>query len=73
MSAETTTMKAVEKALNATGLPWKITTGKKHRQVRLDGKLVGVLPFTSKREDPHAIKNVCAQIRRAAKNNFCIE
>lgn len=61
--------KKVREALEATGLPWVITTGKKHRHVRLCGRLVAVLPHKGGNgdADQHARKNVIGQIRRAAQ------
>lgn len=61
--------KKVREALEATGLPWDITKGKRHRQVRLCGRLVGVLPHKGVNgdADQHAQKNVIGQIRRAAQ------
>lgn len=59
----------IVQALDATGLPWAITTGKKHRHIRLSGRLVGVLPHKGGNgdADQHARKNVIGQIRRAAQ------
>lgn len=61
--------KRIVQALDATGLPWAITKGKRHRQVRLCGRLVGVLPHKGVNgdADQHAQKNVIGQIRRAAQ------
>ncbi len=62
-------LRTIENDLKSTGLPWEIATGKKHLKVRLDGRMVGILPKCGKdREgDPRALKNVRAQIRRAAR------
>ena len=58
----------IEQELDATGLPWEITLGRKHYQVRLGGKLVGILPRGPLKESNHrAIKNLRAHIRRASK------
>lgn len=60
--------KVVLKALNDTGLPWTITNGKRHKHIRLNGALVGILPLGNYPErSPNSTKNVVAHIRRAAK------
>ncbi len=60
--------KRIQDTLNATGLPWTLANGRKHKQIRLSGKLVGILPTgTSSDADKRVVLNVCAQIRRASK------
>lgn len=57
----------IEEALNATRRHWEITPGKKHHHIRIDGRLVGILPRGSGTVDPRAVKNCISQIRKAAR------
>jgi hypothetical protein len=57
---------SIRSALEATGKAWEIVEGRKHHQIRLDGRLVGILPKGSGTSDPRAVKNSITQIRRAA-------
>lgn len=34
----------LEKALDATGLPWHIESGSKHFKIRLAGRMAGIIP-----------------------------
>lgn len=52
--------------LEATGLPYEIRPAKSHRQVRLCGRMCGILPLKQVSEDKRAALNVRSQIRRAA-------
>lgn len=56
----------VREALDRTGLPWEVTNGSKHKQIRVNGQLVGILPKGSGSVGFRAVKNCLAQIRRAA-------
>jgi hypothetical protein len=59
----------VREALDETGLPWAIVPGKKHHQIRLKGRLVGILPHGPLRAaNARGVKNLVAHIRRAAKD-----
>lgn len=59
----------IEVALEGAGLPWELVDGKKHTQVRLSGRFVGILPKNGKfvGNDRRATLNIAAQIKRAAK------
>lgn len=59
----------VRDALEETRLPWNIELGGKHWKIRLDGRLVGILPKGKKMQDAsdRPIKNTVAQIRRTAR------
>lgn len=57
----------IEQALNDTGMPWDIEQGKKHHHIRINGKLVGILPMGSKAAETRTIKNCISQIKKAAK------
>lgn len=59
----------IESALEASGLPWELAHGKKHIQVRLAGRFVGILPKTGKFSDGdrRPTLNIAAQIKRAAR------
>lgn len=53
-------------ALDATGLPWSVELGSKHRHIRLDGRLVGLIPLGRERGYGRGTENTIAQIRRVA-------
>jgi hypothetical protein len=59
----------VRAALEATGLPWIVKIGGRHRKVILAGRMVGILPIASNGGEPmsRARMNLLAQIRRAAR------
>lgn len=58
----------IKEALNATGKPWEIEQGKRHHKIKLNGRMVGILPLSSfQTSDMRCIKNTVSQIRRAAK------
>lgn len=57
--------KDVLAALEAKGRPWEIVEGGRHQKIKIEGRLVGVLPKKSNNEGGRARKNVIAQIRRA--------
>lgn len=60
--------KDVVQALEATQLPWEIKDGGKHFKITLSGRMVGILPKgTSRNEGGRALLNLLGQIRRAAK------
>lgn len=62
---------AIEDALDATQRRWEIVMGSKHHHIRIDGRLVGILPKGSGSVDPRAVKNCISQIRKAAKGVPC--
>ncbi len=58
----------VAEALDATGLPWQIVDGKKHKRVLLDGRQVLVVSHGSKAwGNWRNTKNAVCNIRRAAQ------
>jgi len=61
----------IVKVLDSTGLPWTAELGSRHLKLRLQGRLVGVLPKDGGRRTadtaPRAARNIAAQIRRAAR------
>lgn len=57
----------ITRALDATGLPWRVEQGSKHAKLYLGPQLVGVLPHDGKAIDGYARRNTLAQIRRAAR------
>ena len=58
----------IREALEACGLPWEVTPGRRHQHVRIAGRLAAVIPWNG---GPDRTKfgnlNVIAQIRRIAK------
>lgn len=65
--ARTDALAPIEAELRATGLPWVIERGARHHKIKLTGRLVGIAPGTGRDTYPRALKNVLAQIRRAAR------
>jgi hypothetical protein len=67
----------LEAALNATGLPWHIEPGSKHFQIRLSGRLAGIIPQGVKGDNSRVmtsknIKNVnILAARLKAGENSC--
>lgn len=58
----------VRRALEETGLPWRVEHARRHRLIKLDGEVVGSLPIgKSDGGDPRAIRNIVCQIKRAAR------
>lgn len=56
----------VQEALETVGLPWELVNGNKHIQIRVAGRLAGVLPRNGTGA-PRSVLNTVAQIRRIAK------
>lgn len=59
----------VQKALEETGLPWEVEAKRRHRFVKLCGRIVLTLPivnYKGQRGSRHPANNV-ATIRRAAR------
>ena len=58
----------LREALNRTGLPWEVETGKKHNKVKLAGRLVAVYPHGKAQERyKRALLNTITQVRRTAR------
>lgn len=59
----------IQTELQATGLPWRIDCGTKHRKIVLQERVVGILPICGNRlrQNDRGLKNVLSQIRRAAR------
>lgn len=55
----------IENALAACVNPTELVRGSKHWQIRVGGRLAGILPHKVKRTDQRGIKNLVSQIRRA--------
>lgn len=54
--------KRTEAALNATGLPWTIEPGTNHFQIRLAGRLAGLVPQGVKGETPRQM--ICRNVKQ---------
>lgn len=55
-------------ALDATGLPWEVEIGKKHRKIRLAGRLVTVIPHGPKQEaNKRVVFNTIKNVRHMEK------
>jgi len=61
---------AIREALDDTDLPWHIQKGKRHYQIRLDGKLIGILPYGKITFKSRDVKNVVANIHRTMRNRI---
>lgn len=61
---------AIEKALAACNKPTEIVRGTKHWQIRVGGRLVGILPSKIKTTDPRGVKNLVSQIKRADRDDI---
>lgn len=57
----------IKDALDIAGERWEIVPGSKHNHIRIDGKLVGILPKGSGAADHRTIKNCISQIRKATR------
>ena len=58
----------LREALDMTGLPWEVETGKKHYKVKLAGRLVAVYPHVKAQERyKRALLNTITQVRRTAR------
>lgn len=56
-------------ALEATGLPWALEQGSRHRKLRVAGRFIAILPSGKCHANDRATRNVIAHIRRAARNH----
>lgn len=60
--------KPVQDALDDLGRPYEVEQGKRHRKIKVEGRLVGIVPMRPcDTDNDRATKNVVAQIRRAGK------
>lgn len=57
----------IQRALEATGRPWRVCTGGKHAKVYIDDRMVTVMDIDAKRVRARALLNAVAQIRRAGR------
>lgn len=58
----------VHDALVATGLPYTIEPGARHRKIKVAGRLAGILPRSpTKDSDLRPALNVASQIKRLAR------
>lgn len=70
MSKTDQVYREIVRHLEQTHLPFEIRDGGCHRKIYLGGRMVGILPMRARSAlegDGRAMKNVIAQIRRAAK------
>lgn len=58
---------AILDALEATGLPWSIVHGTKHRKLIVGGLFAAIIPTNKMKERDRANKNVVSDIRKAAR------
>lgn len=61
-------VKLVRKLLDGKGIPFTIEGGTRHRQLRINGQLVTILPRTPGRDQGRANRNVEACIKRFLRN-----
>lgn len=55
----------LEAALDESGFPWHVEIGKKHRKIRMAGRLVTIIPHGKKQEaDRRAVLNTVMHVRR---------
>jgi hypothetical protein len=60
--------KPVQDALDDLGRPYEVEQGKRHRKIKVEGRLVGIVPLQAcDADNGRGMKNVVAQIRRAGK------
>lgn len=57
----------VMRALDETGLPWQVESGRGHKKIKLCGHLVGVMGHRKDHVDRRAELNVIHQIKRKAR------
>lgn len=57
----------IQRALEATGRPWRVCTGGKHAKVYVDDRMVTVIDMDAKRVRARTPLNAVAQIRRAGR------
>lgn len=56
------------KALDATGFPWEVENSKKHRKIRLAGRLVTVIPHGPSQEvNRRVVLNTIKNVRHMAE------
>ena len=57
----------LEAALNESGFPWEVQVGKKHRKIRMAGRLVTILPHGPKQEaNMRVVLNTIRDVRQMA-------
>lgn len=57
----------VERLFEGSKVPCSITKGKRHLHVRVDGRLVAILPYGTGNDADRALKNVKAHVRRSIR------
>lgn len=57
----------IKKALEATGLPWNIVYGSKHRKIYLQGRFAAILPSGNIKERDRGTRNTVSDIRNVAR------
>lgn len=59
----------VRELLDASGRPWSVDCGAKHGKLRLEGRLIAIVPRSLRRaEDGPAAQNLLACVRRALRS-----
>jgi hypothetical protein len=46
---------------------WSITKGKRHLHIRVEDRLIAILPLAGGTEEGRALKNIRAQVRRSIR------
>ena len=58
-------VRALRRTLDATGLPWEVRNGGRHRKLFIADRMVAILPFGEDASGhPRAMRNTKARIRR---------
>ena len=57
----------IQSELDNCKLPYEITNGTKHLQIRIKGYLLGTIPRTSEEKNKRLITNIVCRIRRFVK------
>ena len=60
--------KGVRDVLDATGLPWSVEAGSRHGKIKINGRIVTIVPLNGGNDRDRATKNVIAHIRRASRS-----
>lgn len=63
--------KLIEAELEKTGLDWRVEEGGRHAKFFLQSRFVAIAPKGGATDKGRHLKNVVAQIRRAAKELKC--
>lgn len=62
----------IEQALQSTGMPWEIEQGSRHRKIKVNGRMVGILPNGQLNSlHDRSLKNTISQIKKAGNGEKC--